>query len=85
MELIREQLEEEDAHISQAEEFDPYVGNILVSSSQQNTTSSEEGFVAFPMGDIMSDLSRHRSSEHALDTDYASRYIHSEHLEADWS
>jgi hypothetical protein len=63
MELIREQLEEEDARSSQAENFDPYVGNTLVSSLQQNTTSSGEGFIAFPMGDIMSDLSRCLSSQ----------------------
>ena len=84
MELIREQLEEEDGHLSQAEDFDPYVGNTLVSSLRQDTSSSGTGFIAFPMGDIMSDLSAYRSSKQAPDVEYASRYIYNEHLEAEW-
>lgn len=57
MELIREQLEEEEARISQIEDFDPYIGNTLVSTLQHTSVDTATGFLAFPMGDIMGDLS----------------------------
>lgn len=63
MELIREQLEEEDARLSQVEDFDPYIGNTLVSTLQQNTIEAGTGFLAFPMGDIMTDLSAYCSGK----------------------
>ncbi|KAJ2932917.1 hypothetical protein H1R20_g4197, partial [Candolleomyces eurysporus] len=52
-ELILEQLEEEE---EQTNRFDPYIGNLLVSSVQQTTVDSASGLIAFPMGEAMNEL-----------------------------
>jgi hypothetical protein len=53
-ELIIEQLEEEDA---QTDRFDPYIGNLLATSVQQTSVDAAGGFIAFPMGEAMNELS----------------------------
>ena len=53
-ELIIEQLEEEDA---QTDRFDPYISNLLASSVQQTSVDAAGGFIAFPMGEAMNELS----------------------------
>jgi len=56
--LIREHLTEATRYTDELRSFDPYAGNVLESVVASDANDKKHTYLAFPMGELKSDLSQ---------------------------